>query len=58
MDFGVFLQCYKQPFATYNAIRSVREHYPSCTIVILSDNGYDYTELACLLYTSPSPRDS
>lgn len=46
MEFGVFLQCYKQPFATYNALRSVRNHYPTCTIVIVSDNGYDYTEMA------------
>ena len=46
MEFGVYLQCYKKPYATYQAINSVRTHYPDCTIVILSDNGYDYTELA------------
>jgi hypothetical protein len=44
--FGAFLQCYKNPFATFVCIQSVRRFYPDSTIVLLSDDGYDYTEMA------------
>jgi hypothetical protein len=44
--FGVFLQCHKQPYATYSALSSVRKYYPNCTIVLLSDNGYNYQKMA------------
>lgn len=44
--FGIFIQCYKQPYATYEALKSAREHYPEATIIVVSDNGYDYTEMA------------
>ena len=43
---GAYLQCYKNPFATYNTLFSFRKHYPQGTIVLLSDNGYNYTEMA------------
>jgi len=43
---GAYLQCYKQPYATYQCLKSFRIHYPHSTIVLLSDNGYDYTEMA------------
>jgi hypothetical protein len=43
---GAMLQCYKNPYATYKCIESFRQHYPDSTIVIISDNGYDYTKLA------------
>jgi hypothetical protein len=46
--FGVYLQCYKNPFATYKSLESLRRYYPNCTVVLLSDNGYDYTEMAKL----------
>jgi hypothetical protein len=44
--FGVYLQCYKNPFATYKCLESLRRHYPDCTVILLSDNGYDYTNMA------------
>jgi hypothetical protein len=44
--FGAFLQCYKYPMATYKCIESFRRHYPTNTIVLLSDNGFDYSEMA------------
>jgi hypothetical protein len=45
-EFGAFLQCHKQPFATYMSLSSFRNFYPNNTIVLISDNGYDYTEMA------------
>ena len=45
-EFGAFLQCYKNPFASFACLQSFRKFYPSSTIVLLSDNGYDYTEMA------------
>jgi hypothetical protein len=44
--FGVYLQCYKNPMATYKCLESLRKFYPYCSVVLLSDNGYDYTEMA------------
>jgi len=46
MDIGVYFQCYKQPYATYMALKSFRKYYPTNTIVLVSDNGYDYTNMA------------
>jgi len=43
---GAFLQCHKNPYATYKCLESFRKYYPTSTIVLLSDNGYDYTEMA------------
>jgi hypothetical protein len=45
-EFGAFIQCYKSPYATYKCLESFRKFYPDNTIVILSDNGYDYTEMS------------
>jgi hypothetical protein len=45
-SFGAYLQCYKNPLATYKCLESFRYFYPNSTIVLLSDNGYDYTEMA------------
>ena len=45
-EFGAYLQCYKNPFATFVCLMSFRNFYPTSTIVLLSDNGYDYTEMA------------
>ena len=44
--FGAFFQCYKQPMATYKCLESFRKHYPDSTIVLLSDNGYNYDNMA------------
>ena len=55
--FGAYLQCHKNPYATYKCLESFRKFYPDNTIVLLSDNGYDYTEMAkyfnCVYIHSP-----
>ena len=43
---GAFFQCYKQPYATYNALQNFRQAYPNTSIVLLSDNGYNYKNMA------------
>lgn len=43
---GAYFQCYKNPMATYKCLESFRKHYPTNTIVLLSDNGYHYNEMA------------
>ena len=45
-EFGAYLQCHKNPYATYKCLESFRKFYPDNTVVLLSDNGYDYTEMA------------
>lgn len=44
--FGVYLQCYKNSYATYKCLENFRNFYPESTVVLLSDNGYDYSEMA------------
>jgi hypothetical protein len=44
--FGAYLQCHKQPLATYKCLESFRNNYPDSTVILLSDNGYDYSEMA------------
>jgi len=46
MDIGAYFQCHKQPNATYHALRQFRAVYPDTTIVLVSDNGYNYTRMA------------
>lgn len=43
---SAYFQCHKNPYATYESLRRFREFYPTEQIVLLSDNGYDYTEMA------------
>jgi hypothetical protein len=43
---GAYFQCYKEPRATYESLKAFRASYPSATVVLLSDNGLDYTEMA------------
>jgi hypothetical protein len=69
-EFGAYLQCHKNPYATYKCLESFRNFYPDNTVVLLSDNGYDYNEMAkyfkCiyihsnenLLLTYDDPNDS
>ena len=45
-QFGAYFQCYKNPFATYKVLESFRKFYPTNSIVLCSDNGYDYTKMA------------
>jgi hypothetical protein len=44
--FGAFFQCYKNSYATYKCLESFRRHHPDNTIVLLSDNGYNYSKMA------------
>ena len=46
MDIGAYFQCHKQPNATYHALRRFRAAYPDTTIVLVSDNGYNYSRMA------------
>jgi len=43
---GAYFQCFKNPLATYKALESFRRHYPDAPILLLSDNGYNYTKMA------------
>lgn len=43
---AAFFQCHKQPTATYYSLFRFRKAYPTSTIVLLSDNGYNYTKMA------------
>lgn len=46
MNIGAYLQCYKNPYATYKCLESFRKFYPTSTVVLLSDNGYNYSKMA------------
>jgi len=46
MNIGAYLQCYKNPYATYKCLESFRKFYPNSTVVLLSDNGYNYSKMA------------
>lgn len=46
MEIGAYLQCYKNPYATYKCLEQFRRFYPSGTVVLLSDNGYNYRKMA------------
>lgn len=46
MTLAAYFQCYKSPYATVEVIRHFRKAYPDSTVYLLSDNGYDYSELA------------
>ena len=46
MEVGAFFQCHKQPVATFYALTHFRAAYPNTTIILLSDNGYDYSAMA------------
>jgi len=46
MNVGAYFQCYKNPYATYKCLESFRNFYPTNTIVLVSDNGYNYSKMA------------
>ena len=46
MDVDAIFQCHKNPLSTYECLQSFRKFYPDSKVVLLSDNGYDYTEMA------------
>ena len=43
---AAYFQCWKHPHATIQSVKHYRAAYPNNTLYLLSDNGYDYTELA------------
>jgi hypothetical protein len=45
-EFGAFYLVHKNPFATYKCLESFRTFYKNNSIILISDNGYDYTEMA------------
>lgn len=45
-DLSAYFQCHKNPYATYESLKRFRAFYPTEPIILLSDNGYDYTEMA------------
>lgn len=45
-EFGAYFQVYKNPYATYKCLESFRSFYPFNTIILVSDNGYNYTKMA------------
>ena len=58
---GAFYQCYKRPKAFLEVITSFRKIYPKSKIIIVSDNGNDYSKIARkfdLDYSSNSERSS
>jgi hypothetical protein len=46
MNIGAYFQCYKEPLATFHALNNFRKAYPNSSIVLLSDNGYNYSAMA------------
>jgi hypothetical protein len=46
MNLAAIFQCYKNPLATFECLQSFRKFYPDSKVILLSDNGYDYTEMA------------
>ena len=45
-NIGAYFQCYKNPTATFHALENFRKSYPDTTIILLSDNGYNYSKMA------------
>jgi hypothetical protein len=46
MEIGAYFQCYKQPCATFRSLALFRQSYPKGTIVLVSDNGLNYSMMA------------
>jgi len=45
-DIDAIYYVYKNPYATYKSLESFRKFYPISNIYLISDNSYDYTEMA------------
>lgn len=46
MTVAAYFQCYKSPLATFHTLLSFRKQYPVSTIILVSDNGYNFTKMA------------
>jgi hypothetical protein len=45
-DLDAIYFCSKTPYATYKTLDSFRKYHPLSKVYLISDNGYDYTEMA------------
>ncbi len=45
-DLDAYYYCHKHPLATYKSLESFRKYHPWSKIYLISDNGYDYSEMA------------
>ncbi len=46
---GAYFQCFKQPKSTIATISSFRNAYPDSTVTVISDGGFNYSDM-CNLY--------
>lgn len=46
MEIGAYCQCYKQPQALRVSLHLFRQAYPNGTVVLVSDNGCDFSNMA------------
>jgi hypothetical protein len=46
MEIGAYCQTYKQPVALDHSLRCFRNAYPKTTVVLVSDNGCNYSDMA------------
>ena len=46
LNFAVYMQCYDQKKATFEALRSFRTYYDDINVFLLSDKGLDFSEIA------------
>lgn len=46
MTLGAYYQCFKNRVATEYVLKSFREHYPEAPVIIVSDGGDDFSDLA------------
>ena len=45
-DLDAIYYCYKSPYATYESLSKFKKYHPFSKIFLISDNGYDYSEMA------------
>ena len=46
MNVGAFFQCHRQPLASEKALEAFRRAYPDSTVILISDAGMDFRDLA------------
>jgi hypothetical protein len=46
MEIGAFFQCYKNRKATWHALKAFRDAYPRSTVIMMNDNGDDFSDIA------------
>jgi hypothetical protein len=58
LNIGAYYQCYKQPCAFVNACQSFRRVYPESTLLIVSDDGNDFSKAATYFNAKSYKRNS